>query len=278
MKSNQKRTRPGVGAYLVAAFMVVLYGSPLVFLLLGSGQDAGTLPSVSPTSLVDFGLGNYIDYFVVYGNAPTLFNSFQIALGTTAVIMSLGLPAAYWLSRLPPLWSSVLLLIIVFLQMIPQASVVIPLYRVLALWGLVGDRLGVIVALGGTLLPWALLLLGPYFRAIPRELNEAAAVDGAGGFRQFWSIVLPLTRNGGITIALLTFMVCWGDFIYSINFLTKSSMYPASAAIVGYVNAYSVDWPGLMAASVITAVPILIIFLVFQRRLTQGLSAGAVKG
>lgn len=278
MKSNQKRHKPGVGAYLVAVFMVVLYGSPLVFLLLGSGQAAGTLPTVSPTSLIDFGLGNYIDYFLVYGNAPTLWNSFQTALGTTLVIMAFGLPAAYWLSRLSPIWSSALLLIIVFLQMIPQASVVIPLYRVLALWGLIGDRLGVIVALAGTLLPWALLLLGPYFRAIPRELSEAAAVDGAGGFRQFWSIVLPLTRNGAITVTLLTFMVTWGDFVYSINFLTKSDMYPASAAIVGYVNAYSVDWPGLMAASVITAIPILIIFLIFQRRLTQGLSAGAVKG
>lgn len=73
-------------------------------------------------------------------------------------------------------------------------------------------------------------------------------------------------------------MLTWGDFIYSINFLNKSAQYPASASIVGYVNAYSVDWPGLMAASVITAVPILIVFLIFQRRLVQGLSAGSVKG
>lgn len=103
-------------------------------------------------------------------------------------------------------------------------------------------------------------------------------MDGAGGLRQFWSIILPLARNGAITIGLLTFMVSWGDFIYSINFLTKSSQYPASASIVGYVNAYSVDWPGMMAASVITAIPILIVFLVFQKRLTEGLSAGSVKG
>jgi multiple sugar transport system permease protein len=278
MNKTARRNRPSIAAYIVATLMVILYGSPLVFLLMGSGQPAGTLPTVSPASLTEFQFGNYVDYFVAYGNAPALYNSLLIALGTTTIIMVLGLPAAYWLSRLPATLSSVVLIVIVFLQMVPQASVVIPLYRVLALWGLIGDRLGVIVALAGTLLPWALLLLGPYFRAIPRELNEAAAVDGAGGLRQFLSIVLPLTRNGAITIGLLTFMVTWGDFIYSVNFLNKSAMYPASASIVGYVNAYSVDWPGLMAASVITAIPILIVFLIFQRRLVQGLSAGSVKG
>jgi ABC-type glycerol-3-phosphate transport system permease component len=278
MKKSSRRSRPSIAAYIVAGLMVVLYGSPLVFLLLGSGQQAGTLPSVSPASVTQFRVDNYVDYFVLYGNGPALYNSLLIALGTTTVIMVLGLPAAYWLSRLPAALSSVILIVVVFLQMVPQASVVIPLYRVLALWGLVGNRWGVILALAGTLLPWALLLLGPYFRAIPKEINEAAAVDGAGGLRQFVGIVLPLTRNGAITIGLLTFMVTWGDFIYSINFLTKSSEYPASASIVGYVNAYSVDWPGLMAASVITAVPILIVFLLFQRRLVQGLSAGSVKG
>jgi multiple sugar transport system permease protein len=278
MKKRARRFRPSVPAYIVAAFMVVLYGSPLVFLLMGSGQTAGTLPSVSPASLSEFSLTNYVDFFVVFGNGSSLVNSLWIALGTTTLIMAFGLPAAYWLSRLSPFASSALLIIVVFLQMLPQAAVIIPLYRVLAIWGLIGNRWGVIIALAGSLLPWALLLLGPYFRAIPKELNEASAVDGAGGLRQFWSIVLPLTRNGAITIGLLTFMVTWGDFVLSINLLTKSAQYPASASIVGYVNAYSVDWPGLMAASVITAVPILIIFLIFQRRLTEGLSAGSIKG
>jgi multiple sugar transport system permease protein len=278
MKKRARRFRPSVPAYIVASLMIVLYGSPLVFLLLGSSQPAGTLPSVSPASISSFSVSNYVDYFVVYGNGPSLWNSFLIALGTTTLIMTFGLPAAYWLSRLSPFASSALLIIVVFLQMLPQAAVIIPLYRVLALWGLIGNRWGVIIALAGSLLPWALLLLGPYFRSIPRELNEASAVDGAGGIRQFWSIILPLTRNGAITIGLLTFMVTWGDFVYSINLLTKSAQYPASASIVGYVNAYSVDWPGLMAASVITAIPILIVFLIFQRRLTEGLSAGSVKG
>jgi len=277
MRTNN-RNRAGIGAYIVAILMIVLYGAPLVFLLLGSGQPPNTLPSVNPASITGFSISNYVDYFVAYGNAASLWNSFIIASGTTALIMVLALPAAYWLSRLSAVWSSALLLIIVFLQMLPQAAVVIPLYKVLALWGLLGDRPGLIVALAGTLLPWVLLLISPYFRAIPREIIEAAAADGAGGLRQFWSVVLPMTRNGAITMSLLTFMVTWGDFIYSVNFLGKSSMYPASATILGYVTAYSVDWPGLMAASVITALPILVIFLIFQRRLIQGLSAGAVKG
>ncbi len=278
MNKKLRRTRPGLGAYLTATILLALYGSPLIFLILGSGQQAGTIPSLSEESLISFNFDNYIAYFVEYGNEQSLINSLVIALGTTFFVMLFALPTAYWLSRLTQTWSSILLLFTVFLQMVPAASVVIPLYKVLAAWGLLGDTIGVILSLSGTLLPWALLLLGPYFRVIPRELGEAASVDGAGTFRQFWNVALPLTRNGSITIALLTFMVSWGDFIYSVNLLTKQALYPASASIIGYVNAYSVDWPGLMAASIITAIPILVIFLIFQRRLTEGLSMGAVKG
>jgi len=90
MKKSSRRSRPSIAAYIVAGLMVVLYGSPLVFLLLGSGQQAGTLPSVSPASVTQFRVDNYVDYFVLYGNGPALYNSLLIALGTTTVIMVLG--------------------------------------------------------------------------------------------------------------------------------------------------------------------------------------------
>jgi len=261
----------------VMCVLVVLYGTPLFVMLFGSIQPAASVPTVTPEAFGSLTLENYVAFFD-RGGAQSLVNSTIIAIGTTIVVAGIGVPAAYWISRIAPRFAGITLLVIVFLQMIPAASSVIPLYRVLAAWGLVGSLPGVILALSATLLPWALLLMGPYFAAIPKEIAEAAAVDGAGPFRQFWSIVLPLARNGVVTVGILTFMVSWGEFVYAINFLADPKLYPASGVLTTYVSALFTDWPGVMAASVMTALPIIVFFLIFQRRLSDGLSAGALKG
>ncbi len=261
----------------VMGVLFVLYGTPLFVLLFGSFQPASSVPRVTFEAFGALTVENYVAFFE-RGGAQSLLNSAIIAIGTTLVVAIVGVPAAYWISRIAPRFAGVTLLVIVFLQMIPAASSVIPLYRVLAAWGLVGTLPAVILALAATLLPWALLLMGPYFAAIPREISEAAAVDGAGPFRQFWSIVVPLARNGVVTVCILTFMVSWGEFVYAINFLADPKLYPASGVLTTYISALFTDWPGVMAASVMTALPIIIFFLVFQRRLSDGLSAGALKG
>ncbi len=262
---------------LVIGVLIVMYGTPLVVLVSGSVQPAGTVPTLGWDALRSFDVGNYASFFE-RGGGRALINSAVIALGTTAVVLGVGVPAAFWISRVAPRWGGPALLLLVFLQMIPAASSVIPLYRVLAAWGLVGTLPGVILALSATLLPWALLLMGPYFAAIPRELSEAAAVDGAGPIRQFFSVIVPLARNGVLTVGILTFMVSWGEFVYAINFLADPRQYPASGVLTTYISSLFVDWPGIMAASVMTALPIIIFFLIFQRRLSDGLSAGALKG
>lgn len=262
---------------LVMLFLIVMYGTPLLVLISGSLQPAGTLPTLVPETLRGLTLDNY-GAFLERGGGQSLINSAIIATGTVVAVLGVAVPAAYWISRVAPRWAGYVLLVLVFLQMIPAASSVIPLYRVLAAWGLIGTIPGVILALSATLLPWALLLMGPYFAAIPRELSEASAVDGAGPLRQFWSVIVPLARNGIVTVGILTFMVAWGEFVYAINFLADPRQYPASGVLTTYISSLFVDWPGIMAASVMTALPIIIFFLIFQRRLSDGLSAGALKG
>lgn len=254
-----------------------LYGAPLLTLLVTSFQASGTLPSLSWETVTTLSWDSYAAVFAV-GAGQALVNSLIIAVGVTAIVLVLGVPGAYWLARTAPRVGAIALLVLVFLQMVPAASSVIPLYRVLAAWGLIGTLPGVIVAAAAGLLPFAILLLGPFFAAIPRELSEAAAVDGAGQLGLFTRIILPLVRNGVVTVGLLTFMISWGEFVYAINFLGGPSQYPASALLTQFLQPYKTDWPGLMAASVITALPVIILFLVFQRRLSEGLSAGAIKG
>lgn len=266
-----------IASAVVLVVLVVLYGSPLVVLVFGSFQAPGSTPSLDLARFGALTLANY-DTFFERGGAQSLVNSFIIAVGTTAIVLGVGVPAAYWISRVSNRIAPILLLLLVFLQMVPAASSVIPLFPVLASWGLIGTLAAVILTTAAMLLPWALILMGPFFSAVPRELSEAASVDGAGSMRQFVSIVVPLAMNGVITVGILTFMISWGEFVYAINFLASAEQYPASGVLTTYLSAFFTDWPGLMAASVMTALPIMIAFLIFQRRLSEGLSAGAVKG
>ena len=262
---------------VVMILLCIAYGAPLLSLVLTSVQGSGTLPTLSIQTLVHPSFSAYQAVFAA-GAAQALLNSLIIATGVTVVVLVLGVTGAYWLGRTAPRASAIALLVLVFLQMIPQASSVIPLYRVLAAWGLIGSLGGVILTSSAALLPFAVLLFGPFFASVPRELYEAAAVDGAGQINQFLRITLPMVRNGIITVGLLTFMIAWGDFVYAINFLTDPNNYPASAVITEFLQPYKTDWPGLMAASLVTAAPIIVLFLVFQRKLASGLSAGAIKG
>jgi multiple sugar transport system permease protein len=112
---------------------------------------------------------------------------------------------------------------------------------------------------------------------VPVALEEAASIDGASSPRTFWSIVLPVARNGVATTGTLVFILSWGEFLYAINFLLSPGNYPLSALLAEQVSAFGIDWPGLMALAAITSIPILILFLFTYRLLREGLTLGAVK-
>lgn len=262
---------------IVMLVLCVFYVAPLLTLAVGSFEKTETLPSFAPTALEQMSLSNYAEFFA-NGGGQAILNSLLISTGVTAVLLVVGVPGAYWLSRVSPRFGPAILLVLIFLQMVPEASVVIPLYQVLASWGLLGNIAGVILPLAATMLPFGVLLLQPYFLGVPREITEAAEIDGAGSFATFTKVILPIARNGVITVGILTFMISWGDFVYAVNFLNDPSAYPAPALLTTYLGQLFQDWPGLMAASVATSLPVVVLFLVFQRRLSAGLSAGAVKG
>lgn len=269
-------TRPLLPA-LVMILLCVAYGGPLVSLVLSSFQPTGSLPALSSRLFTDFTTESYA-YVFANGAAQALTNSAIIALGTTVLVLAVGVPAAYWLSKVRSGLSTIALLTLVFLQMIPEASAVIPLFQVLASWGLIGSFAGVILPTAGGILPFAVLLLGPFFTSVPNELYEASAVDGAGQLGQFFRMAVPLVRNGIVTIGVLTFMMGWGQFVYAINFLSDPNDYPITGLLTRFLQPYHTDWPGLMAASVVCALPIVVLYVLFQKRLAAGLSTGAVKG
>ena len=159
--------------------------------------------------------------------------------------------------------------LVIFLQMLPQTAAVIPLYKVLGSWKLLGAIPGVVLADAA--------LLRPFFLAIPLEIEEAATVDGASPWRVFARIALPLALNGTLTAGIIIFLIAWGEFLYAISFLVDPTQYPLSVLIASQLGQYGNNWPALMSIAVATGLPILVIFVVSYRRLREGLALGSAR-
>lgn len=218
---------------------------------------------------------------VIGDGVGAILTSLQIAVAVTAVVLLLAVPAAFALARrINRRWSiviAVVLAALLVLQMVPQPMTVIPLYSVLASWGLLGSLGGLILADIALLLPFAIMLLRPFVLAIPPEVYEAAELDGAGRWQTFRRIAVPMLGNGIVTVLAIVFISVWGEFVYAINFLPQGVVLPVSGLLAQQSSVYSTEWNSLMALAVITSLPLLLVFLISQKRLISGLALGAVK-
>jgi multiple sugar transport system permease protein len=258
------------------ALLLVLYGLPFLWLVATSlkteteifSNEAGLL--FQPT---------FDTYRAILDSdlLQACVNSAIIAAGTTALTLALATPAAYALTRVRGMLVNVSLGLVIVLQITPQPASLIPLYRVLGGWNLLGTQLGVILADSALLLPFCVLILRPFFLAIPREVEEAGTVDGASPWGVFWRIVLPITLNGVATAATIIFFIAWGEFLYAITFLTDASQYPISVLIAGQIGMYGIQWSKMMAIAVVASLPILAIYVFTYRLLRDGLALGSVR-
>lgn len=218
---------------------------------------------------------------VIGSGIGAIITSVEIAVFVTAVVLLIGVPAAFALSRrISAGWSRVIAVILgalLVLQMVPQPMTVIPLYSVLASWHILGTLSGLILADIALLLPFAIMLLRPFALSIEPALYEAAEIDGANTFQAFRSLTVPLLSNGIITVMSVVFISSWGEFVYAINFLPEGTVLPVSGLLAQQNTTYAANWNNLMALAVLTSLPLLVVFVVSQRRLINGLSLGAVK-
>ncbi len=260
----------------MVVFLFVLYVGPMYVLLATSLKSRDQLGASASNPIFTPTLDAYRQV-INEDLFRAIANSFQIAFGSTLLILLIGMPAAYFLARARGWMVPTLLAGLVLLQMPPSATTVIPLFRVLVGWGLANSLLGVTVAISAALMPFAILLMRPFFMAVPREIEEAAQIDGASRLRTLRSVVLPVASNGIITVSILAFMIAWGEFLYSIVILTDPLQYPVSALLSQQITMIGTNWPALTALSLLTALPIIVIYLILQRRVIDGLSTGAVK-
>ncbi|TCC19292.1 carbohydrate ABC transporter permease [Kribbella sindirgiensis] len=276
------RTKPGVRAlqYVAVVVYLVFLGFPLLWLISSSLKSPQEFASITPSLLPKhFDVSNYSDALNEQGLVRGLGNSLQISIYSTILVLIVALPVSYALarfrSRLRPLTNGWILVSQVF----PVILIVIPLFMILRPLHLTNTIPGVVIVYMVWSLPFALWMLQGYVAAVPRELEEAASVDGAGRIRTIVSIVMPLLRPGLIATAMFTFISAWNEFFFALVLLQDPELKTLPLVLARFVGAEGqVQFGPLAAASVLATVPSLVFFAFLQRRLTSGLLSGAVKG
>ena len=260
-------------ALLVAAFLFPMYWA-LVSSLSPEAELFAT-PSLWPRTLT---LDHYRALFGERAFWIPIRNSLIVAGATTALCVTLGAPAAYALARLRFRGRDVLLATILVVTMFPQISIVSPLYLMLRAMRLLDTYPGLVLPYLTFAMPLTIWLLVGLYRQLPADLEEAALMDGATRWQAFTRIILPLAAPALATTAILTFIYCWNEFLFALSFTLGPDRQTVPVAIALFRGRYQVPWGEILAAAVVATIPVALIVLIAQRRIVQGLTAGAVKG
>jgi len=203
--------------------------------------------------------------------------SLIVALTSTLIVLLVGTPAAYYTARHRFRGRSAFLVLLLVTQMFSPTALVVGLYRQFFELGLVDTYAALILTNAAFNLAFAVWILRAFFAAIPREIEEAAAVDGCGRLRALVEIVLPLSLPALVTAAIFAFIAAWNEYIVALTLMTDPARKPLTVGITSYVTAYIQHWNYLFAASVIAIVPVVVLFALIERHLVGGLTAGSVK-
>ena len=263
----------------VAGLLIVLWSVGPFLWQISTSLQPDKLLMASPPSLLPHPatFEHFYNVFVVKEFHWYIVNSVIIAGITTALCLAFGTLAAFALARFDIRGRYGILGVILSISMFPQIAIVAPLYLTMSDLNLLDTYTSLIVidlALGLPLVIWVLF---GYLHAIPREIDEAATIDGAGPLRTLWLIILPMALPGIVTTGLLVFIATWNEFMFALAFTSTIDHQPIPVGIANFQNLYYVPWGDLAAASVMVTLPLVLLVLFFQRRIIAGLTQGAVK-
>jgi trehalose/maltose transport system permease protein len=266
--------------YFFAALIVVISVYPFLYTVATSLKSGTELFS---TSLMpdNPSLNNYITLFK--GKQPfgtQLWNSVMVATTTVAISMFMAITASYALGRIVFKGKGALLLTILAVSMFPQVAVLSGMFELMQSLGLYNSTLGLVVPYTVFTLPFTVWMLTTFMRGMPKELEEAAIMDGCGPMRIIFSVFMPLLAPALVSTGLLAFIAAWNEFLFALTFVSDdfNRTVPVGISMISGATAYEIPWGSIMAASVIVTVPLVVLVLVFQKKIVSGLTAGAVKG
>ena len=263
-------------ATLITATVIALF--PVVWVFLSSLKPRSAIQSSRITLFDQPSLGNY-RRVLLETSFPTWFLNSIVVAGLTMVFgMAMSATAGYALSRFNFPGKRGLMWLFLVTQMFPVAILIVPIYTIMANLGLIDTKLSLVIAYCSVAVPFCTWMLRGYFDTIPRDLDEAAALDGLGPFATFWHVVLPLARPGLAVTAFYTFLTAWGEVAYAIAFTLSDSKLTLGAGLQQFVPQYNPQWDLLTAGAVLIMVPASLVFYFAQKHLVAGLTAGGTKG
>jgi multiple sugar transport system permease protein len=271
--------RAGYARTLVATLLVLAYLFPVYWMLATSLKTSSAIFAVPPQIVPSPAV--FSAYVTAVINNPltlrAILNSAIISLGTMALTVILAAPAAYGLARLNLRGGALMTLLLLITQLLPAIVIATPLFVLFSRINLLNSYPALILADTTITLPFAVIILRPFFLTVPSELEAAAKIDGCTQWGAFWRVILPLVRPGLITVAAFAFLMAWGEFLFALSLNTNENVQPVTVALNKFIGQYGTQWEKLMAVATTIALPIIAIFASLQRYIVGGLVAGSVK-
>ncbi|HEY3260881.1 MAG TPA: carbohydrate ABC transporter permease [Pseudonocardiaceae bacterium] len=266
-----------VSRVAVLATMAILVLVPIVWTFLSSFKTSSELAERPPSLLPDsFGLDNYTTALASFNFAIYLRNSVIVVVGATLLTLAINSMAAYALAKYNFRGRDVLFMLTLATIMIPLQVILIPVYQVTAQLGLVNTLWGMIIPAAAT--PTGVFLLRQYMLTIPDDLIQAARIDGAGEFRTFISVVLPICKPALAVLAIFSVVWRWNDFLWPLIIAQNENVYTLPVAVARFAGQQVVPFNLILAMSVVSMVPVIVVFLFTQRHIVQGIASTGIKG
>ena len=216
---------------------------------------------------------NYPEFFVYYKN------NIMVSALSTITVCFVALFSGYALSRVRINWNKYVIAFLLFSQMFPVVSRLISLYGLLREWGLLNTISGLVLSITAGQLPFSITLMASFFDAVPKDLEEAAFIDGASRFKTMFKVVIPLVIPGLLAVGIYSFLVAWDDYLYASTLIQNDALRTLSTGVtLRYLGELSYDWSLVNSISVVGTLPMVFVFFFFQKYMIKGLTAGAVKG
>ena len=267
--------------YVAATFVTIISVFPFLYAISTSFKTGSALfdPGMIPQT---FNFDNYIQLFTVAEQpfGRHILNSIMVSVTVVLLSLFLGVTAAYALGRIPFKGRGLLLMAILAVSMFPQVAVLAGMFELIRFLGLYNLSIGLVLPYMIFTLPFTVWVLTTFMKQLPRELEEAAIMDGCGPARIIREVFLPLLWPALVSTGLLAFIAAWNEFLFALTFVVDNDQrtVPVSISLISGASKYDIPWGKIMAASVLVTLPLLVMVLVFQRKIVSGMTAGAVKG
>ena len=279
-QKNRLRTKiASVLVKLVLLFFAVIALFPLAWMLISSIKPTRELFSVPPTVIVkNPTLDSYARVLFESPIPRSFLNSLFISVVATGITLLVAILAGYGFARFRFQGNKPLSTALLFGQMMPAVVLLVPLYRIFSAIGFIDTyRVNIVVNVAVSV-PMAVLTLTGFISSIPRELDEAAMIDGCGRTKVLYHIILPVIKPGIVTAGIFAFLNTWEEFMFAYNFTNASKYKTLSIAVREFEGQFQIDWGAMMSAAVIISIPVLLLFLLCNKYFIKGITSGAVKG